>query len=50
MQRSITRALPHRDDKVREEEQLADEENACISLEASTAKGAREDEPGARAE
>lgn len=37
MQRSITRALPHRNDKVREDEQLADEENGCISLEAETA-------------
>lgn len=37
MQKSITWALPHRNDKVREDEQLADEEKGCISPEAETA-------------
>lgn len=37
MQRSITQVLTHRNDKVREDEQLADEEDDCTSLEAETA-------------
>lgn len=32
-----TQALPHRNDKVREDEQLADEEDGWISLETETA-------------
>lgn len=37
VQKSISRALPHRNDKVREDEQLADEENGYTSPEAETA-------------